>query len=350
MNKIFFPSVLLIALLTAACADSQPAAGVASNSASSTNSSRFSTYDPAKNQAASPVNQRDLTDATKGLGTGFGRGSGGGGGGKSEPMLLQTRDQNISLNQASSSQIDAVPVDRKIIRNAQLGIEAERPEEIQQRITAIAQSKDGFVVSSQQSSSDPRVSVRDIVEMSVPVPADKFTETLNEIKAGPGRILTETIKGEDVTEEFIDIDARLRAKKALEQQFMEIMKRANTVDDALSVQSQLSEVRSEIEKIEGRRRFIENQASLSTITVKIQTPTVFAAETVGFLDRLSESFGRGFEVALNFILGLVTFVVGALPLALFVGVPGYFIARSIMRRRNRPMSFSEIAKDEIKNE
>lgn len=288
-----------------------------------------------------------------GTGTGSGTGSGGGGGGGRSDVprpLDESRDQNISLAQASLSQSDAVPVDRKIIRNAQLGIEAEKPEDIQQRITAIAQSKGGFVVASQQSSSDPRVSVRDVVEMSVRVPANKFVETLTEIKAGPGRILSETIKGEDVTEEFIDIDARLRAKKALEQQFMEIMKRANTVDDALSVQSQLSDVRSEIEKIEGRRRFIENQASLSTINIRIQAPTVFAAETAGFGDRLSESFGNGFEVALNFILGLVTFVVGALPFGVFIGLPGWLLARSILRRRNRPMSFSEIAKDEIKTE
>ena len=117
------------------------------------------------------------------------------------------------------------------------------------------------------------------------------------------------------------------------------------------MQSQLADVRSRDRKDgRARRRFIENQASLSTISIKIQAPTVFAAETVGFTDRLSDSFGRGFEVALNFILGLVTFVVGALPFAIFIGVPGYLLARVIMRRRNRPMSFSEIAKDEIKAE
>lgn len=349
MNKISL-SVCLIALIMAACTASERSTQVASNSASNASSNRSST-DISK--AEPLLNQGDLADQKAPYGYGFGKdvgdpGGGGGGGGKSDPSI---RADDISLTQATSSQIDAVPMDRKIIRNAQLGLEAENPEDIQQRVTGIAQSKGGFVVASQQSSSDPRISVRDAVEMSVRVPADKFVETLTEIKAGPGRVLSETIKGEDVTEEFIDIDARLRAKKALEQQFMEIMKRANTVDDALSVQSQLSDVRSEIEKIEGRRRFIENQASLSTIAIKIQAPTAVAAvETVGFSDRLSDSFGAGFEVALNFILGLVTLVVGALPFAVFVGLPGFFLARSILKRRSRPMSVAEIAKDEIKAE
>lgn len=344
MNKIFPPSVVFLALLMTACA-SETSPRLASNTANA-GSNGSSIYEPARTEQPSTIAQGDMPDSSRPNGTRAGNGiGGGGGGGRSDPNPRPV--QNISLTQASSSQTDVVPIDRKIIRNAQLGIEAEKPEDIQQRITAIAQAKGGFVVSSQQSSSDPRVSVRDIVEMSVRVPADRFLETLTEIKAGPGRILKETIKGEDVTEEFIDIDARLRAKKALEQQFMEIMKRANTVDDALSVQSQLSDVRSEIEQIEGRRRFLENQASLSTIAIKIQTPTVFAAESAGFLDRLTESFGAGFEVALNFILGLVTFLVGSLPFALVFGLPGYFVGRSILRRRNRPMSVAEIAKDEI---
>jgi hypothetical protein len=128
------------------------------------------------------------------------------------------------------------------------------------------------------------------------------------------------------------------------------MKRANTVDDALSVHSQLADVRSEIEKIEGRKRFLENQASLSTIKIRLQTPAVFSANSSGFSYRLSESFGNGLEVALNFILGLVTFVVGALPLLVFVGLPGYLIVRAVMRKRSRPMSVTEIAKEEIRGD
>ena len=75
-------------------------------------------------------------------------------------------------------------------------------------------------------------------------------------------VIQKTVKGEDVTEEFIDIEARLKAKRALEQQFVEIMKRANSVNDALNVERQLSDVRGEIEKIEGRKRFLENRARL----------------------------------------------------------------------------------------
>ncbi len=94
--------------------------------------------------------------------------------------------------------------------------------------------------------------------MTIRVPSEKFDETLNEIRKNSNRVIVETVKGEDVTEEFIDIEARLKTKKALEEQFLEIMKRSNSVEEALNVQRELAEVRGEIEQIEGRKRFLEN--------------------------------------------------------------------------------------------
>ncbi|MGB7207603.1 MAG: DUF4349 domain-containing protein [Pyrinomonadaceae bacterium] len=350
MNKIILANIILVAVLLTACGNYESAS---TNTPASTSNSKpsFGLYDisssgtSSSQPATAPVaNTSSYSDQTR---LGSGSGSGGGGGGRNEPAIVALK---ISMEQTTASQINTAPTDRKIIRNAELNLEAENPEQAQQQITAIAELKGGFVVESQQSSSDIKSTTRDTVVMTVRVPAEKFGETLDEIRKTASRVVVENVKGQDVTEEFIDIEAQLKAKKALEQQFMEIMKRANTVDDALSVQSQLAEVRGEIEKIEGRKRFLENQASLSTIKIRLQTAKVFAASSEGFGDRVAESFSRGFDIALNFILGLVTLVIGALPFALFVGVPGYFLARSIMRRRNRPMSVSEIAKEEIQNE
>ncbi|MBA3354051.1 MAG: DUF4349 domain-containing protein, partial [Blastocatellia bacterium] len=168
-----------------------------------------------------------------------------------KPLPVKT---NISLIKAEESHAS----DRKIIRNAELSLEAEDPEDAQRKITAVAELRGGFVVESQQSSSEIKSTTRDTVTMTVRVPADRFSDTLADIRNTSTRVVLETVKGQDVTEEFIDIEAQIKAKKALEQQFMEIMKRANTVGDALHVQSQLADVRGEIERIEGRKRFLEN--------------------------------------------------------------------------------------------
>lgn len=256
--------------------------------------------------------------------------------------------QQVSLDQAETSQNQPTTVERKIIRNADLQLEAASPEEAQQKITAIAESKDGFVVESQQSSSDVRSSSRDIVTMTVRVPAAKFNESLDEIRKTAARVIVETIKSDDVTEEFIDIEARLKAKKALETQFLEIMKQAKSVDDALSVQKQLAEVRGEIEKIEGRKRFLETQASLSTIKIRVQTPASFSTNSTGFFYRLGESISSGFDFALSFILGLVTFLVAILPFVIFIVLPILLVLRYLWRKWRKRKLATEIAREEIR--
>ena len=263
------------------------------------------------------------------------------------PISADTNSSVRSSLQTVLHAADPAQSDRKIIRNADLNLEAEDPADAQQRIAAIAESKGGFVVESQQSSSDIQAATRDIVLMSVRVPSDRFGETLDEIRKSASRVVVETVKGEDVTEEFVDIEAQLKAKKALEEQFMAIMKKADTVDDALNVQRQLAEVRGEIERIEGRKRFLENQSSLSTIKIRLQTAKVFAASSAGFGTRLADAFSSGFDVAMNFILGLVTFVIAVLPFAVFVGLPLFAIIRYFLRRQSSPKSITEIAEEEI---
>jgi len=260
----------------------------------------------------------------------------------------QVLAEKVSLGQSQTSQIDTAPSDRKIIRNADLSLESAAPEETQRRITSIAEANGGFIVESQQTSSDVKIGKRDIVTMNVRVPSQKFGDTLDQIRAVSEKIIFETVKGDDVTEEFIDIEARLKAKKALEQQFVEIMKKAYSIDDALNVQNQLAEVRGEIEKIEGRKRFLENQSSLSTIKIKLQTPEViFSASSKGFGDRLSQSFAVGLDFATNFVLGIVTILVAIAPFAIFVGLPLVLIVRYFWRKHSRARTIIELAKEEL---
>lgn len=322
-----------------ACAMERAASNASNGSISS------GIYDTSAEPSTQSNKENNLVDADD-ASTAITGGGGGGGGREASSGVLK---QNISLAQTSASSINTAASDRKIIRNAELNLEAENPEEAQRQITAIAEMKGGFVVESQQSSSDIRATSRDIVVMAVRVPADRFSEALEEIQKTASRIVTETVKGQDVTEEFIDIEAQLKAKKALEQQFMEIMKRAHSVEDALDVQRQLADVRGEIERVEGRKRFLENQSSLSTIKIRLQTAKVFAAGSQGFGGRLTDAFSSGFDVAMGFVLGLVTFIVAALPFALFVGLPLFVIIRYVLKRQSRPRSVTEIAEEEIKS-
>ena len=265
-----------------------------------------------------------------------------GGGGEKSPVTAQ-----VSLEQADKSKTETVPTERKIIRNADLELESAAPEDAQQKITAIAESKGGFVVESQQRSSTSNVTTRDTVTMTVRIPAAKFNESLDEIRKVASRVVVETVKGQDVTEEFVDIEARLKAKKALEDQFLEIMKQGKTVQDALQVQRELANVRGEIEQIEGRKRFLENQTSLSTIKILLRTPTAYSPSSSGFFYQLGRAISSGFDIALSFILWLVTFVIAILPFLIFVVLPIYLLLRYFWRRLRMKKAAKEIVEEEI---
>ena len=93
------------------------------------------------------------------------------------------------------------------------------------------------------------------------VPADRFDELLLIIEPLASKIESKNINTQDVTEEFIDVETRLKTKKELETRYLEILKQAKTVTDIISIESQIATVRSEIESMEGRINYLKNQVS-----------------------------------------------------------------------------------------
>ncbi|HEX7330267.1 MAG TPA: DUF4349 domain-containing protein [Pyrinomonadaceae bacterium] len=246
--------------------------------------------------------------------------------------------KEVSLSDAAKGDTSVEAVERKIIRNADITIEVASTSEAQHRVTSIAEAYGGFVVTSeskQRESVDPAQRTTDF-KLVVRVPANQFGVALDEIKKLATNVPEEKATGQDVTEEFIDLEARIKTQKALEAQFLGIMRQANNVEDALEVQRQIAEVRTEIEKLEGRKRFIENRASLATITVNIQAPKpVLVTTTTGFGRNLRDAISESVEMASGMLLFFVRFVIVMLPVFLFVGLPLTLILRYLIRRAKR---------------
>ena len=260
---------------------------------------------------------------------------GGGGGDATMKTVSLERTEDPA---APPQQADAPPVARKIIRNATLTLEVEQPAKASQRIASIAESRGGFVVTSdsRQQTGAQGERAYEVITVELRVPAAQFDSTLADIRAAGGNVTAQKITGKDVTEEYIDLEARLRTQRALEAQLLEIMKGAREVSDAISVQRELTNVRTEIERVEGRRRFLENQSSLSTISVTLQPPAPLIG-TTGFFRSVGAAFGEGVDIAASITLFFIRLLVALIPVVLFLGLPAYFILRFIIRRlRTRP--------------
>jgi hypothetical protein len=244
-----------------------------------------------------------------------------------------------NLTGAQSSQASDSAAGRKIIRNGELIIETDSPTEGQGKITAIAESLGGFVVTSEfkQSGKPNQSQPSQNVTIVARVPSAQFGAALEMIRKVGSRIVQEKVSGQDVSEEYLDLEARIRTKKALEAQFLEIMKQAKKVSEALEVQSQLADVRTEIERLEGRRRFLENQSAFSTLTTTLQMPApIVAATTSGFGNSIKQAFGDGIDTAATIIIGLIRIIIVLTPVVLLVGLPMWFILRIIRRRIRMP--------------
>jgi hypothetical protein len=245
--------------------------------------------------------------------------------------------QQVSLNQAGQSQSITEAIDRKIIRDANLTLESAAPQDVQRKISSIAESLGGFVITSeskQRESGEPGKQFLEI-NLVIRVPAAQFGAALDQIRNAGSRVVQEKVTGQDVTEEFIDLEARIKTQKALELQFLEIMKQAHTVEDALEVQRQIADVRTEIEKLEGRKRFLENQASLSTITVNLLSPSAIVVNTSGFGRSIREALADGVDVAITIVLFLIRFVIVMVPIVVLLVLPLWLVARFFFRRARK---------------
>ena len=248
------------------------------------------------------------------------------------------KTQKVALTQLDKAGEAPEAAERKIIRNAEITIEVPSTTDAQHLVTSIAETHGGFVVTSeakQRESNDPAQRTLDI-KLVVRVPSNQFGRAFDEIKRLAANTPSENVTSQDVTEDFIDLEARIKTQKALEVQFLEIMRQANKISDALEVQRQIAEVRTDIEKLEGRKRFLENRSSLSTINVNIQTPKpVIAVTETGFRQSLREAVSDSITLASDLVLFFARFLIMMAPVTVFVLLPSGLMIRYLFRRAKR---------------
>ncbi len=166
----------------------------------------------------------------------------------------------------------AAEVDQKIIKNGYLDLTVDDVSETVSKIRTLATGKGGFEQASSVSEREDGAHYGDI---TVRVPAVEFEGVMNEIKTYAKVVTTETASGQDVTEQYTDLKARLRNAEAQETEYLNILKKAQTVKEILMVQPYLSSVRAEIESLKGQIQYFENLTAYSTISVSLsEEPTV----------------------------------------------------------------------------
>jgi len=165
-----------------------------------------------------------------------------------------------------------------------------------------------------------------------------FPQTANrEIKAYAASVTTESAQGQDVTEQFTDLEAQLRNAKAQEEEYLEILGQAETVEEILMVQSYLSSVRYTIESLEGRIQYLENRTSYSTISVAMsEEPTVrIPTKDFRFGATVSEAGQALVAILQNLAVAAIWLVVVGGGILLPAGLVVWAIVRIVAKSRRR---------------
>ncbi|MEX2237951.1 MAG: DUF4349 domain-containing protein [Dehalococcoidia bacterium] len=164
-------------------------------------------------------------------------------------------------------------LDRKIIQTATIEVEVGDVLRSFSTISRLATQAGGFVAGSNVYSEDEQR----FATITIRVPADRYTETLEEVR-GLGEVVSEGSNASDVTEEYTDLQSRLRNLEAVEGQYAQLLGQATTINDILTVQDRLNQVRLEIEQIQGRLNVLDDLGELATIEVFLSPPLIVAEE------------------------------------------------------------------------
>jgi hypothetical protein len=184
------------------------------------------------------------------------------------PPFLQSKSMSGDMAAYSAegggSANDSV-ADRKIVRTGSITMEVNDISKSQADIADIAGQYQGYVVSSNLNADKEQPSGF----ISFRVPADKFNDALVKLRALAVKVTYENTNSQDVTEQYTDLKAQLNNYEATEAQYLELLKKADNVKDMLEVQRELSNVRGNIERIEGRMQYLERTSDTSMIEVTL---------------------------------------------------------------------------------
>jgi len=242
------------------------------------------------------------------------------------PMPMPPEREGV-YKEGGAGALPSTVEERMIVRTGEMSLVVEDVIDARDEIAQIAARFNGYVVSSWISGEEQEMRG----SISIRVPDEKFEQTLAELRDLAVRVKSENTSSRDVTEEYIDLEARLKNAEATEQQYLALLDKATDVEDILRIYDSLSRVRSEIEQIKGRMQYLERTSSMSLITAYLE-PEASAKP-------LARAGWNTLEVLKSAIRGLATaaqtLATIAIWLLIFIPIWGTVLGVILWRRRKR---------------
>ncbi|CQR48320.1 hypothetical protein BN1058_02687 [Paraliobacillus sp. PM-2] len=260
--------------------------------------------------------------------------------GEELPSNSEDEAANQSNERVEQKGNEAIPegakADRKIIYHANLDLEVTDFQGAMDQLEKEINGTGGYIVTSESYQVDNEQKEGTITAR---IPQEQFDSFIRLVETGDMKVLQKSVSGEDVTEQYVDLESRLKSKQVVEERLLSFMEKAEKTEDLLKISNDLAEVQEEIEQITGRMNYLENKSDLATVTMHIRENRVDIVkdEDLNTWEKVKEQLKKSINFLLSAGSGLIVFLVGNLPVLLIITIAvgfGYFVWKRQRNNRN----------------
>ena len=217
-------------------------------------------------------------------------------------------------------------LERKITRTANFEVTVDNVLDSAQEVEDIATAAGGFVSSSNLSrETDSEGGEIQTASIKVRVPAPAYADVLKQLRALAKDVRSETSEAQEVTEEYTDLQSRLRNLEATERQYLELLGKAVSIPDILTVEDRLNVVRSEIEQVQGRINVLNDLTDLATISIRLVPPAVVAPAEEGSQGWAQEAWETSWDVSMGVLVVAGTIAIATVVFLPLIAVPAIIV-------------------------
>ncbi len=254
---------------------------------------------------------------------------------KSEETKKDVKSSGITMEQVTNKiQDDKIPdakQQRMIIKTGTMNLEVDKFEDAEAKLNESVKKFGGYV---SNSTSNQYSSGKKYGSLTLKVPADKFDALIADV-TGFGKVMSQNVNASDITEEYVDLEARLKTQKELEERLIKLLNdKASRLTEVIEVEEKLASVRQKIESIEGRMKLLKSQSDLSTLTVSVYEPSLLDTSSGGgFFYELGQAVKKGLKGFTNVLAYSITILIALIPVFVFVFVIVWLIKKFFFRKK-----------------
>ena len=247
-------------------------------------------------------------------------------------------DETADTGVTSENGLDAqVENGRKLIRTVSLSLETKDFDSVLTNLSTKTTELGGYIeTSSVNGNSYSHHSTR-YASYVIRIPADKLNEFV-EVVSELGNVTQKNESVEDVTLRYIDVESHKKALETEQERLLELLSKAENMEEILTIESKLSDIRYEIENYESQLKTMDNQIDYSTVSVYIdEVERVTDTGEKGFFEEIKERFGNSLYIVARGIRGLIIGILGSLPILIVCGgviAVVVIVVRKILKKRN----------------